>query len=157
MKKFDPSIPRKQFWTDKIPNRHRCPYCRSKLEREYQHYMVAVEVDNERQAYVVGHDLGAFCLQCPIVVFDTKEIAGRIAEVMELGKNESIAFAVLGIIDVDAIPEDKRDIPIGGDDNPIPLVNFVDTIEKAAPTQKEGKRLSGNQRRRLRKNQEKSG
>jgi len=118
--------------------------------------MFVVREGDESPAYVTGSDLGAFCPQCPIVVLDLKEFASMAAETIGLGENYSLEFIVVGIVDINAIPEDKKDVPIGADDNPIPLVHFVDTIEKAATTQHDGKRLSGNQRRRLRKNQDRS-
>ncbi len=34
-------------------------------------------------------------------------------------------FAVLGIVNMDAVPENERDVPLGDDDNPIPLVEFT--------------------------------
>ena len=34
-------------------------------------------------------------------------------------------FAVLGIVNLDAIPPGKQHLPLGGDDNPIPLVEFT--------------------------------
>jgi hypothetical protein len=33
-------------------------------------------------------------------------------------------FCVEGIVDLDAIPEHKRHLPIGGAENPIPLIEF---------------------------------
>jgi len=51
----------------------------------------------------------------------------------------SLEFAVLGIVDMSAIPEDKKGIPIGGNDNPIPLVEFTNLSKR---------RKSGKTRRR---------
>jgi preprotein translocase subunit SecA len=42
-----------------------------------------------------------------------------------LGVAESEHFMVAGIVDIDSIPEDKEHIPLGGDNNPIPLVEFL--------------------------------
>ena len=119
--------------------------------------MFVVQEGEETPTYVTGNDLGAFCPQCPIVVLDMKEFARAAAEQIGLEKDRALAFMVVGIVNINAIPEDKKDVPIGSDDNPIPLVSFVDTIESSSTTQREGKRLSGNQRRRLRKNQDNSG
>jgi preprotein translocase subunit SecA len=43
-------------------------------------------------------------------------------------------FAVGGIIDYDAIPEDKRDEELGTDDNPLPLIPFQNQSKKSAVT-----------------------
>jgi hypothetical protein len=87
------------------------------------------------------------------VVLDRVKITTQLIGIVEedsSGENIKFDYAVLGIINLDAIPEDKRGVPIGGDDNPLPLVKFLDTTDPVgvAPA---GKRLSGNQRRRLRK------
>jgi hypothetical protein len=64
-----------------------------------------------------------------------------------------VQFAVLGIMNMDAIPEDKRHLPVGSDDTPIPLVEFLtetDMASMGASGRHKGKRLSGNKRRRRR-------
>jgi hypothetical protein len=152
---FDASIPRKNYWSDSVPNKLRCPRCRTKLERAYASYLVAIRIqDGEFESFVMGGpDLGSFCTQCPIVVLDRVKITTQLIGIVEedsSGENIKFDYAVLGIINLDAIPEDKRGVSIGGDDNPLPLVKFLDTTDPVgvAPA---GKRLSGNQRRRLRK------
>src|SRR5262245_34045379 len=105
MSKFDPSIPRKQFWTDRVPNKHRCPFCHSRLEKDYQVYMFVVQEGEETPAYVTGNDHGSFCPQCPIVVLDMKEFARSAAEVIGLDEAQSLAFMVLGLVNLNAIPE----------------------------------------------------
>jgi len=47
--------------------------------------------------------------------------------------NVGSEFALLGIVDLDAIPEDKRDLPLGDDDNPIPLVEFTSISQEKPP------------------------
>ncbi len=157
MKKFDASVPRKMFWSDKIPNKLRCPLCRSKLEKESSTYLVAMRLDGEFESFIMGNDFGSFCTQCPVVVLDRDGFGEQLAKTLEdesSGGPLTFAFTVVGIIDLEAIPDDKKDVPIGDDDNPIPLVEFVETIdrpEQGGEGQPAGKRLSGNQRRRLRK------
>jgi hypothetical protein len=153
MTKIDASVPRKMMWADRIPNKHRCPFCKSRLERQYQTYLFVVQDREETPAFVSGCELGAFCPNCPLVVFDSKEVGNMVANSFVEGKQEVIAFHVAGIVNVDAIPDDKKDQPIGGDDNPLPLVEFIDKIEIPASAHPEGKRLSGNQRRRMKKAQ----
>ncbi len=41
-------------------------------------------------------------------------------------------FVVMGIVDLDAVPEEKRDLPLGEEDNPIPLVEFTNVSDKTA-------------------------
>ena len=44
----------------------------------------------------------------------------------------SFKFTVAGIVDLDSIPEDKRNKPLGDDDNPIPLVSFTNYSNRKA-------------------------
>ncbi|MBI4769278.1 MAG: hypothetical protein HY784_02415 [Chloroflexi bacterium] len=72
----------------------------------------------------MGSDFGWFCDNCPAIVINMAKVSKMLEHRLshwEVG-NE---FAVLGIVNLDAIPEDKRDLPLGDDDNPIPLVEFT--------------------------------
>ncbi|MGH9751790.1 MAG: hypothetical protein ACREA2_03320, partial [Blastocatellia bacterium] len=69
------------------------------------------------------------------------------------GISGTVQYVVAGIVNMDAIPEDKRHLPTGDDDNPIPLVEFLSATDMAnmgGSRRHTGKRLSGNQRRRRR-------
>ena len=49
-------------------------------------------------------------------------------------------FVLAGIVNVDAIPEEKQDLPLGGDDDPIPLVEFTkvsDEIRQREPDEEQ--------------------
>lgn len=37
---------------------------------------------------------------------------------------QSLEYAVIGIVALDAVPEEKKDIPLGGDDSPVPLIGL---------------------------------
>ena len=39
-------------------------------------------------------------------------------------------FAVMGIVDLDAVPAEKRHLPLGEDDNPIHLIEFANVRGK---------------------------
>jgi hypothetical protein len=156
MKKFDASIPRKMFWSDKLVNKKKCPLCHSTLENEYHHYIIAIRRGEDITTLGGGNEYGAFCSECPVVVLERKGferfIEGVVEESPDLGISGAVTFVVLGIVDIDAVPEDKRHLPLGGDDNPIPLVQFLQEIDTANRSESRhgGKRLSGNQRRRRR-------
>ena len=49
------------------------------------------------------------------------------------GKLALNEFAVLGVVDLEAMPPGKEDIPLGDDDNPIPLVQFTNIADRVAP------------------------
>jgi hypothetical protein len=90
------------------------------------------------------------------VVLDRKcfeHVIEETAERPDWGASGAVQYVVLGAVNLDAVPEDKRHLPIGGDDNPIPLVEFLsetDMRNSGASGRHIGKRLSGNQRRRRR-------
>src|SRR5262245_10479634 len=156
MKKFDASVPRRMFWSDKLVNKKKCPLCHSRLENEYHHYIMAIQSGKEITTLATGNDSGAFCSECPVVVLDRKGfelVTERIVkESPDWEISGGVSFVVIGIVNMDAVPEDKRHLPLGGDDNPIPLVEFLREIDTASKSEAlhKGKRLSGNQRRRRR-------
>jgi hypothetical protein len=116
--------------SDDIATPTSCPRCNTDLEREYHSYMVVLDDEGERDAVMMGHDGGLFCPECPTVVLDPQVVEEMISDHIEYqtiktGKHiESFRYAVVGIMDLDAIPEDKKDIPLGDDDNPIPLIEL---------------------------------
>ncbi len=123
MKKFSASIPRKMFWSRDVGGKSHCPACRSKLESEFHTFMMAVRHAGEVHPFFVGNDAGYFCLQCPTVVLHY-EIFVQFAR-SALDSEYQAQFTVLGLVDLEAIPQEKRSVPFGGDDNPIPLVKFT--------------------------------
>lgn len=137
-------------------NKKKCPLCHSTLENEYHHYIMAIRNGNETTTLAIGNDSGAFCPECPVVVLDRKgferAIGGIAEESPDWGISGAVSYVVIGIVDMDAVPEDKRHLPMGGDDNPIPLVEFLREINTASKSEArhKGSRLSGNQRRRRR-------
>jgi hypothetical protein len=157
MKKFDAAIPRRMFWSDSLVNKKRCPLCHSTLENEYHHYIMVIRSGKETTAVGAANDYGAFCPECPVVVLDKNGFERLARESVEKNPDwkmpGDLSFIVIGIVNLNAVPEDKRHLPLGGDDNPIPIVEFLREIDTAsqsdAPLHK-GKRLSGNQRRRRR-------
>jgi hypothetical protein len=72
---------------------------------------------------------------------------------VSLGHDTDAEFTVLGLVDLEAVPEDKRSLPFGGDDNPIPLVKFTNMSEekskrrKTTVQRKKKKRLKRKKRR----------
>ena len=157
MKKFDASVPRRMFWSDKLVNKKKCPLCHSVLEDEHHTYAMAVRSGGETTPLITGNDAGSFCPECPVVVLDRKGfervVEGIAEERPDWGISGAVRFVVLGIVNMEAVPEDKRHLPLGGDDNPIPIVEFlheIDTANWSGSGRHKGKRLSGNQRRRRR-------
>ena len=157
MKKFDAAIPRRMFWSERLVNKKKCPLCHSTLENEYHHYIMVTRSGEETTALGAANDYGAFCPECPVVVLDKNGFERLARENVEKNPDwkmsGDLSFIVIGIVNLNAVPEDKRHLPLGGDDNPIPIVEFLREIDTASQTgalRHKGKRLSGNQRRRRR-------
>jgi hypothetical protein len=81
---------------------------------------------------MISDDTGGFCPQCPTVVINPAVFGERLQYGLPHWDMGS-AFAVVGILDLDAIPEEKRHLPLGGDDNPYPLVEFTNLADEREP------------------------
>jgi len=123
MKKFDASIPRKMFWSTDVGGTEFCPQCNSRLENESHSYLLLVREPGDFHPFIVGNDNGYFCENCPIVVLDYEAFAQ--SAIAGNPGSKSFEFIVPGIIDLDAIPPEKANVPLGEDDNPVPLMRFT--------------------------------
>jgi len=123
MKKFDASVPRKMFWSKDVGGTDFCPQCHSRLENESHSYLLLVREPGDFQPFIVGNNDGYFCARCPVVVLDYEAFAK--SALAGNPSSRSFEFTVPGIIDLDAIPEENANIPIGDDDNPVPLMRFT--------------------------------
>ena len=101
-----------------------CPQCGGRLRQSRQTYSVATRRGRKLlDSFVMGSDFGWYCEACPVVVINSREVSKLLGQSMphwDVG-NE---FSVDGIVDLDAIPEHERHLPIGGADNPMPLIEF---------------------------------
>jgi len=123
MSKFDASIPRKMFWSTDVGGTDLCPQCHGRLENESHGYLLFVQEAGDIQPFIVGNDKGYFCACCPVVVLDYDTFAN--SAIVGNPSSDSFEFAVAGLVDFSAVPQEKSDIPLGDDDNPIPLVKFT--------------------------------
>jgi len=123
MKQIDISIHRWMYWGDEVDSLHICPKCKSSLIHQRRPYLVLVKGRKEIESFIVGTDGGYFCPNCPVVVLDKLSFASMVA--IAPGVRRSSQFIVKGLVNLAAVPEDKRSIPLGRDDNPIPLVEFL--------------------------------
>ena len=153
MKKFDASIPRKMFWSTEVGGTDFCPQCHRRLENESHCYILLVRKPGDFQPFIVGNDDGYFCRNCPVVVLDHEPFAK--SAMAGYPGNKKFEFTVSGIVDLEAVPEEKSDIPLGEDDNPIPLVKFTNLAEKDSGKKKRirGKLTELRRKRLLRKSQ----
>ncbi|MFC1717562.1 SEC-C metal-binding domain-containing protein [Candidatus Poribacteria bacterium] len=127
------------FMSDDIPNATICPRCNASLEREYHSYFVAIDEEGELETLMMGHNGGFFCPNCPTVVLDSRivdELIESHAQRAGYTEGEYVKYAVMGIADLDAIPEEKKNLPLGDDDNPIPFIKLEPAPNKSQKRKK---------------------
>jgi hypothetical protein len=122
--KLNIKIPREVVYQSFTQQPGTCPKCGGTLVQEYQHYVVNTYENNlEMDSFYMGEKFGWFCKSCPVVVINISELRESLHIVpsnWEVGSN----IIVLGILDLDAIPEKKRNIPLGTHGNQVPLIKF---------------------------------
>jgi hypothetical protein len=102
-----------------------CPRCGNVLEKSAQTYMVATRRGRTMtDPFVLGSDFGWFCPHCPTVVINPDKV-DEMLRYAKPGWDIDSEFAVMGVIDLNAVPPEKAHLPLGGDDNPYPLVQFT--------------------------------
>jgi len=131
MKKIDISEPRRMYWNDEADPLHGCPECKKELVKELQTYMVVIARIKKILPYMMSTDCGYFCPDCPVVILDRDEFTYLTRAATNI---DEPVFAVSGIVDSNAIPEDKKHLPYGHKDNPIPLVEFLPRKDKKLET-----------------------
>lgn len=122
-KQIDISIHRWMYWSYEVDSLHICPKCKSSLINERHAYLLAVKTKEEVESFIIGNDGGYFCPNCPVVVLDANVFSSMVA--ITPGVRRSAKFIIVGLVNLGAVPEDKKSLPFGGDDNPIPLVKFL--------------------------------
>jgi hypothetical protein len=124
-----------------------CPRCGGPLQQSRQTYLVATRRGRKTtDSFVVGSDMGWFCTRCPTVVINPEDASKLLQHGLphwDIGSE----FAVAGVVDLDAIPEEKQHLPLGDEDNPIPLVEFTNISRKTAPGQPAQRRKAAPRKR----------
>jgi hypothetical protein len=109
-----------------------CPRCGGPLQSHTATYLVNTRSGRKSaDSFFIGNDMGWFCARCPTVVINPDEVSEYLMHSLPHW-NVGAEFVVLGIVDLDAIPEQKRNLPLGCDDNPIPLVAFTHIVQEEA-------------------------
>ncbi len=125
------SIPRRRYYNDKN-NLTICPECGSSMIEEGCTILLTAKSEADEGEFMTNITGSHFCGNCPVVIFDNQKIAQAAQFGIRSGKN--IKYNILGIVDLDAIPEDKRQMEIGIDENPVPLVNFLPDLDIKPPS-----------------------
>ncbi len=127
---IDITIPRECIYQEFENEPGPCPRCGAGLQQSRQTYLIATRHGRTMaDPFMVGSDFGWFCAACPTVVINPYEVK----KLLSYGKPDwdiGPEFGVMGVIDLDAVPPDKANVPLGEDDNPIPLVEFTNVISE---------------------------
>lgn len=130
---IDITIPRECIYQEFEGQPGPCPRCGDPLQQSSQTYLVVTQRGEEvTDSFMIDGDIGWFCARCPTVVINPEEVNKFFTHPLphwDIGEE----FALVGIVDLDAIPEEKRDLPLGDDDNPIPLVEFTTISDETVP------------------------
>lgn len=144
---IDITIPRECIYQQFEGQPAPCPRCGGPLQQSRQTYLVATRRGKEiTDNFMIGNDMGWFCARCPTVVINPEKVSEFLTHRLphwDIGTD----FAVVGIVDLDAIPEEKQDLPLGDDDNPIPLVEFTN-ISREKASRRATRRSKATDRRR---------
>ena len=119
---IDLSIPRQRYYSDEC-ELNICPECGSGLIEENCTILLCAKSDSDEGEFMTNLSGSLFCNNCPVVVFDidTVEQAAKFG----IKGDRNLKYIIAGIIDLDSIPDDKKHLEIGSDENPVPLVHFL--------------------------------
>jgi len=134
-------IHREAVYKDFVDEPGPCPKCSSVLEQANLPYMVVTRTGNRLEdSFLISGDFGWYCQSCPVLVLNR----AKLSKTMGFGKpgwKVGQEFSVMGVMNLDAIPENKRDIPLGSPGMPNVLVKFRNLEgEKPASRQRHRKK-----------------
>jgi hypothetical protein len=147
MNTIDITLPRECIYKSFEGHPGPCPRCSGPLQQSHQIYMIATRRGRQiTDSFIASNDAGWFCTQCPTVVINPEEVSAALQYGLakwDIGSE----FVVLGIVDLDAIPEEKRHLPLGDDENPYPLVEFTN-LSREEGTDRPDRRAKSARRKR---------
>ena len=100
-----------------------CPECGSGLIEESCKILLNAKSDSDEGKFMTSLSGSHFCKKCPVVGFDVNTV--QQAASIGIRGSKNLEFYIEGIIDLDAIPEDKKHLEIGCDENPVPIGPFL--------------------------------
>jgi hypothetical protein len=122
---IDRTIERMVFFRSEKNDTKNCPRCGQGLVQDPGPYQVAT-FDGRRPAdeFAIRGDFGYLCAGCETAVIDLPDLAEMLHVVYQKpGWDVGQGCAVIGLINLDAIPPDREHHPLDESD-PYPLVRF---------------------------------
>ena len=126
-KMFDLSLKRRRYFSNECGLQY-CPECGAELLEENCPILLGIVSKTDEAESMTNLSGSHFCNQCPVVVFDNEKLE-QAAKILA-HDHDDLHYFIAGIINMEAIPIEKRQIPIGTDDNPVPLVEFLPALSK---------------------------
>lgn len=130
---IDLSKPRRKYYSEEYGLKF-CPECGSDLIEENCTILLYAKSDTDEAEFMTNLSGSHFCEKCPVVVFNNDKVEQ--ATRLGIRGENNLRYIVGGIIDLDSIPEGKRHLEIGSDENPVPLVEFLPDLNRT-PTKAE--------------------
>lgn len=134
---IDITIPRECIYQEFEEEPGPCPRCGGPLQQSRQTYLVVTQRGEEMtDSFITGSDMGWFCPRCPTVVINPEEVSKLLMQPLphwDIGEE----FVIVGIIDLGAVTEEKRHLPLGDDGNPIPIVEFTNISDETSQKEAE--------------------
>ena len=129
MEKKDTVIPRRKYDSNKC-SLTICPECSSPLVEEETTILLAAKSEKDEGTFITNLSGTHFCEKCPVVVFDIDKVGE--AATLGIRRGRKISYIILGIVDLDRVPENKRNANLGSDGNPMPIVKFLPPINNSS-------------------------
>lgn len=129
--KIDLSIRRRKYYSIECETML-CPECNSELIDEGCTILLAVTSNTDEGEFMTSLNGSHFCANCPVVVFDKEKVeqAARLG----IKGEKNLQYLIAGIVDLNTIPEEKKHLEIGTDENPVPLVEFSSDLNISTVT-----------------------
>lgn len=124
---MDLSRRRRSYYSDEY-NLTICPECGIDLINENCTILISAQSETDKGEFMTNMSGSHFCNKCPVVVFDLENIE-KAAKLGIRGDN-NLQYSIAGIIDLKSIPDSKKHLELGCDQNPLPLIHFLPDLKK---------------------------
>jgi hypothetical protein len=119
---FNLSKPRRKYYSEDC-GLDSCPECGFQLIEDNCTILIAAKSDTDEGEFISNLSGSHFCKSCPVVVFDSDKVDKAAKLGIRGAKN--LRYLIAGIVDLNAIPIEKRQLELGAENNPLPLVHFL--------------------------------
>jgi len=130
---IDKSIERTLYYRETTAPPRNCPQCGQALVQAYGPYQIATRQGQQlTDMLMISGDFGYLCAGCPTAVVHVPTLAEMLYDMPpKPGWRIGPEFAVIGLLNLDAIPDDQKHVPLDKlDDYPLVLFHVATTPKK---------------------------